>query len=57
MKTFEGHQGTIEACDLQWMTAGRGIVHSELPAAHGAQTGLQLWKEGQQRTSFFFFYY
>ncbi|KAI5674733.1 hypothetical protein M9H77_15097 [Catharanthus roseus] len=40
---FEGHKGTIEAGDLQWMTAGRGIVHSEMPAAHGTQTGLQLW--------------
>lgn len=40
---FEGHKGTIEAGGLQWMTAGRGIVHSEMPAAHGTQTGLQLW--------------
>ncbi|WJX59601.1 hypothetical protein P8452_44907 [Trifolium repens] len=40
---FEGHKGTIEAGDLQWMTAGRGIVHSEMPAAQGIQKGLQLW--------------
>ncbi|KAB1224997.1 hypothetical protein CJ030_MR1G015004 [Morella rubra] len=40
---FEGHKGTIGAGDLQWMTAGRGIVHSEMPAAHGTQKGLQLW--------------
>ncbi|XP_061360955.1 pirin-like protein [Gastrolobium bilobum] len=40
---FEGHKGTIEAGDLQWMTAGRGIVHSEMPAAQGSQKGLQLW--------------
>ncbi|KAL2322739.1 hypothetical protein Fmac_027118 [Flemingia macrophylla] len=40
---FEGHKGTIEAGDLQWMTAGRGIVHSEMPAAQGTQKGLQLW--------------
>ncbi|XP_042008162.1 pirin-like protein [Salvia splendens] len=40
---FEGHKGTIEAGDLQWMTAGRGIVHSEMPAAEGTQKGLQLW--------------
>ncbi|MEC7572504.1 MAG: pirin family protein, partial [Pseudomonadota bacterium] len=26
-----GHAGTIEAGDVQWMTAGRGIVHSEMP--------------------------
>ncbi|KAK3032468.1 hypothetical protein RJ639_037281, partial [Escallonia herrerae] len=40
---FEGHKGTIGAGDLQWMTAGRGIVHSEMPAAKGTQKGLQLW--------------
>ncbi|RDX91543.1 Pirin-like protein [Mucuna pruriens] len=40
---FEGHKGTIEAGDLQWMTAGRGILHSEMPAAQGTQKGLQLW--------------
>ncbi|XP_016565172.1 pirin-like protein isoform X2 [Capsicum annuum] len=40
---FEGHKGTIEAGDFQWMTAGRGIVHSEMPAAEGTQKGLQLW--------------
>ncbi|KAF4395957.1 hypothetical protein F8388_013126 [Cannabis sativa] len=34
---------THEAGDLQWMTAGRGIVHSEMPAAQGTQKGLQLW--------------
>ncbi|KAK1274407.1 hypothetical protein QJS04_geneDACA022686 [Acorus gramineus] len=40
---FEGHKGTIKAGDLQWMTAGRGIVHSEMPAGEGTQKGLQLW--------------
>lgn len=25
------------------MTAGRGIVHSEMPAGDGVQKGLQLW--------------
>ncbi|GAB2284741.1 hypothetical protein Dimus_019195 [Dionaea muscipula] len=40
---FAGHKGTIAAGDLQWMTAGRGIVHSEMPAAQGVQKGLQLW--------------
>ncbi|KAL7217838.1 hypothetical protein ACSBR2_011130 [Camellia fascicularis] len=27
---FEAHKGTIGVGDLQWMTAGRGIVHSEM---------------------------
>jgi redox-sensitive bicupin YhaK (pirin superfamily) len=32
-----------ECSVLQWMTAGRGIVHSEMPASDGVQKGLQLW--------------
>ncbi|KAI3872375.1 hypothetical protein MKW98_029443 [Papaver atlanticum] len=40
---FEGHKGTIRAGDLQWMTAGKGIVHSEMPSEQGTQKGLQLW--------------
>ncbi|KAJ1292735.1 hypothetical protein BS78_01G012900 [Paspalum vaginatum] len=40
---FAGHKGTIRAGDVQWMTAGRGIVHSEMPAGDGVHKGLQLW--------------
>ncbi|XP_078433947.1 pirin-like protein [Wolffia australiana] len=40
---FAGHAGTIGPGDLQWMTAGRGIVHSEMPAGSGVSRGLQLW--------------
>jgi len=40
---FCGHKGIIEAGDLQWMTAGKGIVHSEMPATSGENSGLQLW--------------
>lgn len=40
---FEGHKGTIMAGDLQWMTAGKGIVHSEMPVGQGTAKGLQLW--------------
>eukprot|EP01018_Ginkgo_biloba_P006301 Gb_11626 [translate_table: standard] len=40
---FAGHKGTIKAGDVQWMTAGRGIIHCEMPAMKGVQKGLQLW--------------
>ncbi|XP_050212128.1 pirin-like protein [Mercurialis annua] len=40
---FAGHKGTIHTGDVQWMTAGRGIIHSEMPAGEGVQNGLQLW--------------
>lgn len=40
---FCGHQGVISKGDLQWMTAGRGVVHSEMPATDGENVGLQLW--------------
>ncbi|XP_051118315.1 pirin-like protein [Andrographis paniculata] len=40
---FSGHKGTIHAGEVQWMTAGRGIVHSEMPAGEGTHKGLQLW--------------
>ena len=30
---FCGHKGHLGPGDLQWMTAGRGIVHSEMPAS------------------------
>lgn len=39
----KGHSGTIGVGDLQWMTAGRGIVHSEMPATDNVNVGLQLW--------------
>jgi hypothetical protein len=43
-----GHQGAIAAGDVQWMTAGRGVVHSEMPARlireqGGRVHGFQLW--------------
>ncbi|XP_010524124.1 PREDICTED: pirin-like protein 2 [Tarenaya hassleriana] len=39
---FKGHKGTIYAGDVQWMTAGRGIIHSEMPEEE-VNRGLQLW--------------
>ena len=43
-KDSAGHSGVIEAGDVQWMTAGRGIIHSEMPEqTEGMLAGLQLW--------------
>lgn len=39
----KGHEGVVTAGALQWMTAGRGIVHSEMPETDGDNVGLQLW--------------
>jgi redox-sensitive bicupin YhaK (pirin superfamily) len=40
----DGHSGVIEAGGVQWMTAGRGIVHSEMPEQEdGLLWGFQLW--------------
>ncbi|MCI4677346.1 pirin family protein [Rhodoblastus acidophilus] len=39
-----GHSGVIEAGDVQWMKAGRGLIHSEMPEQdHGLMRGFQLW--------------
>jgi redox-sensitive bicupin YhaK (pirin superfamily) len=39
-----GHKGIIGPGDVQWMTAGKGIIHSEMPAAdRGQLQGVQLW--------------
>ncbi len=40
-----GNSGTIGAGDVQWMTAGRGIMHQEMPKgdANGRMHGFQLW--------------
>ncbi|XP_072527358.1 pirin isoform X1 [Salminus brasiliensis] len=40
---FCGHSGKLEAGDLQWMTAGRGVVHAEMPMSEEPIYGLQLW--------------
>lgn len=39
-----GNQGEISAGDVQWMTAGRGILHEEMPEGIGNHMeGFQLW--------------
>jgi redox-sensitive bicupin YhaK (pirin superfamily) len=40
----KGHSGVIETGGIQWMRAGRGLVHSELPEqTEGRMCGFQLW--------------
>jgi quercetin 2,3-dioxygenase len=43
-----GHRGVIRAGDVQWMTAGHGVIHSEMPSEKirqggGRVHGFQLW--------------
>jgi redox-sensitive bicupin YhaK (pirin superfamily) len=47
-KDNAGHDGIIRAGDVQWMFAGKGLLHSEGPTANLLQTGgtqelIQLW--------------
>src|SRR5262249_49651771 len=47
-KDSQGHSGKISPGDVQWMTAGGGVVHSEMPdeefaKAGGRMHGLQIW--------------
>ncbi len=40
----QGNEGLLKAGSIQWMTAGRGIVHSEMPEQEdGLMWGFQLW--------------
>ncbi|MDR5771209.1 MULTISPECIES: pirin family protein [unclassified Caballeronia] len=47
-KDSAGHSGTLRPGDVQWMTAGAGVIHSEMPGEEftrrgGRVHGLQLW--------------
>jgi len=47
-KDSAGHHGQLTPGDVQWMTAGSGVVHSELPTAKfmrdgGTMHGFQIW--------------
>lgn len=47
-KDSQGHSGKLMAGDVQWMTAGSGVVHSEMPEEEfsrngGKLHGFQLW--------------
>ncbi|MGA3158322.1 MAG: pirin family protein [Steroidobacteraceae bacterium] len=40
----QGNEGLLVSGSVQWMTAGRGIVHSEMPEQEaGRMSGFQLW--------------
>jgi redox-sensitive bicupin YhaK (pirin superfamily) len=39
-----GHEGLLENGGVQWMTAGKGVIHSEIPQQEeGVMAGFQLW--------------
>jgi redox-sensitive bicupin YhaK (pirin superfamily) len=47
-KDSQGHAGRLQPGDVQWMTAGAGVIHSEMPAREfardgGRMHGFQLW--------------
>ncbi|MSP20419.1 MAG: pirin family protein [Alphaproteobacteria bacterium] len=43
-KDNQGNEGKLRPGDVQWMTAGRGIIHSEMPEQEkGLMWGFQLW--------------
>jgi quercetin 2,3-dioxygenase len=40
----KGNQGSLQSGEVQWMTAGKGIIHEEMPAMENGQLwGYQLW--------------
>lgn len=44
-----GNKGMINAGDVQWMTAGSGIMHEEMPQASDRMLGVQLWLNMAQK--------
>jgi redox-sensitive bicupin YhaK (pirin superfamily) len=53
-KDSRGHAGQLRPGDVQWMTAGAGVVHSEMPSSEfqrtgGRMHGFQLWVNLPQR--------
>src|SRR5437899_5876316 len=53
-KDSRGHAGRLRPGDVQWMTAGSGVVHSEMPSqefqrSSGRMHGFQLWVNLPQR--------
>jgi redox-sensitive bicupin YhaK (pirin superfamily) len=53
-KDSRGHAGRLKAGDVQWMTAGAGVIHAEMPSREfmrdgGRMHGFQLWVNLPQR--------
>jgi redox-sensitive bicupin YhaK (pirin superfamily) len=53
-KDSRGHAGRLRPGDVQWMTAGSGVIHAEMPAREfarvgGRMHGFQLWVNLPQR--------
>jgi redox-sensitive bicupin YhaK (pirin superfamily) len=53
-KDSQGHSGRLKPGDVQWMTAGAGVIHSEMPSREfvrdgGRIHGFQLWVNLPQR--------
>jgi redox-sensitive bicupin YhaK (pirin superfamily) len=47
-KDSQGHAGKLRSGDVQWMTAGSGVIHAEMPSENfqrrgGTMHGFQLW--------------
>jgi redox-sensitive bicupin YhaK (pirin superfamily) len=50
---FKGHKGAIGPGDVQWMTAGKGILHAEMPASFTESAyGFQLWINLEKKNKF-----
>lgn len=57
-KDSAGHEGLLENGGVQWMTAGKGVIHSEIPQQEeGVMEGFQLWlnlpKRDKMKTSWY----
>src|SRR2546426_10056501 len=53
-KDSSGHAGQLRSGDVQWMTAGAGVIHAEMPSGEfmrtgGRMHGFQLWVNLPQR--------
>ena len=50
---FKSNAGSLGAGDVQWMTAGKGIVHAEMPGSFDtAAIGFQLWLNLDAKSKF-----